>query len=87
MCGLLQPCGHFHEQSCRFSIVCVMFRIPKGVTSLCFLALWELFLTNRPHFSIVSVMCTLIGHKMFKTQVDPQAEGKWVHSVQSICVL
>ena len=36
-------CGHFREQSCRFSVVRVIFGISKRVSSLCFRALSKMF--------------------------------------------
>jgi len=40
----LHSYGYFHEQSCRFHVVRVMFSIPKRVTSLCLRACRETFL-------------------------------------------
>ena len=41
--GLLHSCSYFRELSCRFGVVCVMFSIPKRVTSLSFRAFSEIF--------------------------------------------
>ena len=43
MIGWVHSCGHFRELPCRFGVVRMMFGIPKRVTSLCFLAMLEIF--------------------------------------------
>ena len=67
MSASLHSCGYFREQSCRFHVVCVMFGIPKRVTSLCLRACREIFLLflgghlsdNWGHDGVPADLCRL----------------------------